>query len=36
MLDNNDAYGFFNALDDMVITGPTHTNVSDFRAVLIL
>lgn len=36
MLDNNDAYGFFKALDDMVITGPTRTNVNDFRAVLIL
>jgi hydroxypyruvate reductase len=35
-LDRNDAYGFFQALDDLVISGPTHTNVNDFRAVLIL
>ncbi|WP_374667164.1 glycerate kinase [Ramlibacter sp.] len=35
-LDRNDAYGFFRALDDLVITGPTHTNVNDFRALLVL
>jgi hydroxypyruvate reductase len=35
-LDRNDAYGFFRLLDDLVITGPTHTNVNDFRAMLIL
>ncbi len=35
-LDRNDAYGFFQALGDLVISGPTHTNVNDFRAVLIL
>jgi glycerate 2-kinase len=32
----NDAYGYFRALDDLVITGPTHTNVNDFRAILVL
>jgi hydroxypyruvate reductase len=32
----NDAHGFFAALGDQVITGPTLTNVNDFRAVLIL
>jgi glycerate 2-kinase len=32
----NDAYGFFDALGDLVITGPTHTNVNDFRAMLVL
>ena len=32
----NDAYGFFAALGDLVVTGPTHTNVNDFRAVLVL
>ena len=32
----NDAYGFFAALGDLVITGPTLTNVNDFRAVLVL
>ena len=35
-LDRNDAYGYFSALGDLVITGPTHTNVNDFRAVLVL
>lgn len=34
-LDNNDGHGFFGALGDAVITGPTFTNVNDFRAVLI-
>ena len=32
---NNDAYTFFAALDDLLITGPTRTNVNDFRAILI-
>jgi len=32
----NDAYGFFSALGDLVVTGPTHTNVNDFRAILVL
>jgi glycerate 2-kinase len=35
-LDRHDAYGWFSALDDLVITGPTFTNVNDFRALLIL
>lgn len=35
-LDRNDAYGYFHALGDLVVTGPTHTNVNDFRALLIL
>ena len=35
-LDRNDAYGYFSALDDLVVTGPTHTNVNDFRAILVL
>ena len=34
-LENNDAHRFFEALGDQVITGPTHTNVNDFRAILI-
>jgi glycerate 2-kinase len=34
-LDANDGHGFFRALDDSVITGPTLTNVNDFRAILI-
>jgi hydroxypyruvate reductase len=35
MLANNDGHGFFMALGDSVITGPTLTNVNDFRAILI-
>ncbi len=35
-LDRNDAYGYFEPLGGLVITGPTHTNVNDFRAMLIL
>jgi len=35
MLANNDAYGFFANLGDLVVTGPTRTNVNDFRAILI-
>jgi hydroxypyruvate reductase len=35
MLDRNDAHRFFAALEDSVITGPTLTNVNDFRAILI-
>ncbi len=34
-LENNDAYGFFRKLGDLVTTGPTRTNVNDFRAILI-
>ena len=34
-LADNDAYSFFAALDDLVISGPTLTNVNDFRAVLV-
>jgi hydroxypyruvate reductase len=35
-LDGNDAHTFFETLGDGVITGPTMTNVNDFRAILIL
>lgn len=35
MLDANDSYGFFLALGDLVITGPTRTNVNDYRAILL-
>lgn len=31
----NDAYGFFSPLDDLIFTGPTLTNVNDYRALLI-
>ena len=33
MKDNNDSYNFFAAIDDLVFTGPTLTNVNDFRAI---
>ena len=32
---NNDSYAFFEALGDLVMTGPTRTNVNDFRAILV-
>jgi glycerate 2-kinase len=35
-LADNDAYGAFLALRDLVVTGPTRTNVNDFRAILVL
>jgi glycerate 2-kinase len=35
-LDNNDAHTFFAALGDSVVTGPTYTNVNDFRVILVL
>lgn len=35
-LARNDAYGYFEPLGDLVFTGPTHTNVNDFRAVLVV
>ena len=35
-LADNDGHGFFEALGDQVITGPTLTNVNDFRAILVL
>jgi hydroxypyruvate reductase len=34
-LDRNDAYGYFGKIGDLVVTGPTHTNVNDFRAILV-
>lgn len=35
-LADNDGYEFFSALGDLIVTGPTRTNVNDFRAILIL
>ncbi len=35
-LQRHDAYGYFLALDDLLVTGPTYTNVNDFRALLVL
>ncbi len=34
-LANNDGYGYFAALGDLIVTGPTRTNVNDFRAILV-
>jgi len=34
-LARHDSYGFFSALGDLVVTGPTRTNVNDYRAILI-
>jgi hydroxypyruvate reductase len=35
-LDDNDGHGFFEALGDALVTGPTLTNVNDFRAILVV
>ena len=35
MLADNDGYGFFAALGDLVVTGPTRTNVNDYRVILL-
>jgi glycerate 2-kinase len=35
MLADNDGYGFFCALGDLVVTGPTRTNVNDYRIILV-
>ncbi|MFM7460306.1 MAG: MOFRL family protein, partial [Burkholderiales bacterium] len=35
LLDANDAFGFFAPLGDLVVTGPTRTNVNDYRAILV-
>ena len=36
LLADNDGYGFFEAVDGLIKTGPTLTNVNDFRAVLVM
>ena len=36
LLANNDGYSFFAALNDLVVTGPTRTNVNDYRVILVL
>jgi glycerate 2-kinase len=36
ILDRNDAYSFFAPLGDLLVPGPTFTNVNDFRALLVL
>jgi hydroxypyruvate reductase len=35
MLADNDGHGFFSALGDLVTTGPTRTNVNDYRVILV-
>jgi glycerate 2-kinase len=35
LLEANDSYGFFQGLGDLLVTGPTRTNVNDFRAVIV-
>jgi hydroxypyruvate reductase len=35
-LDNNDSYGVFSELGDLIVTGPTRTNVNDYRVILVL
>ena len=35
LLAANDSYGFFSALGDLVVTGPTYTNVNDYRVIVI-
>lgn len=35
MLADNDSYGFFAPLDDLIVTGPTRTNVNDYRIILV-
>lgn len=34
-LERNDAYGYFAGLGDLIVTGPSYTNVNDFRAILV-
>jgi hydroxypyruvate reductase len=36
LLAGHDSYGFFSALGDLVVTGPTRTNVNDYRAILVI
>jgi len=35
-LANNDGYSYFQALNDLIVTGPTRTNVNDYRVILVL
>jgi len=36
MLADNDGYGFFERLNDLIVTGPTRTNVNDYRVILVM
>ena len=35
LLDGNDSYRLFQTLDYLIVTGPTRTNINDFRAILV-
>jgi hydroxypyruvate reductase len=35
LLANNDGYGFFEPLGELVVSGPTRTNVNDYRVILL-
>jgi hydroxypyruvate reductase len=35
MLENNDSTGFFRPIGDLILCGPTQTNVNDFRVILV-
>jgi len=35
MLADNDGFGFFGPLGDLVVTGPTRTNVNDYRIIIV-
>ena len=36
MLANNDGYSYFEVIGDLLVTGPTRTNVNDYRVILVL
>ena len=36
LLASNDSYTFFEQLGDLIVTGPTRTNVNDYRVILVL
>jgi len=36
LLEANDSWGFFSSIGDLLVTGPTRTNVSDYRCILVL
>ena len=36
LLADNDSYSFFSGIEDLVVTGPTRTNVNDYRAILVI
>ncbi len=36
LLADNDSYSFFSGIEDLIVTGPTRTNVNDYRAILVI